>query len=107
MVTGLWVMAMKRVPVRVRISLSMLQNRSTLASSRGASTSSSTQIGAGLARKTPKISAAAVRACSPPDIRVMLARRFPGGQAKISRPASRGSSDSTSRNSASPPPNRV
>ena len=81
MVTGLWVMAMKRVWVRVRISFSILQKRSTLASSSGASTSSSTQIGAGLARNTPKISAAAVRACSPPDIRLMLASRLPGGQA--------------------------
>ncbi len=55
MVTGLWVMAMKRVWVRLRISSSMWQNRSTLASSSGASTSSSTQTGAGLARNTPKI----------------------------------------------------
>ena len=67
MVSGLWVMAMKRVGARRRISSSMLQKRSTLASSSGASTSSITQIGAGLARKTAKINAAAVSACSPPE----------------------------------------
>ena len=38
-----------------------------LASSSGASTSSSTQIGAGLVRNSAKISAMAVSACSPPD----------------------------------------
>jgi hypothetical protein len=36
-------------------------------SSSGASTSSSTQIGAGLVRNTAKISASAVSACSPPE----------------------------------------
>ncbi|MNN91023.1 hypothetical protein D3C81_2090740 [compost metagenome] len=81
MVTGLWVMTMKRVSVRLRISCSIRQKRSTLASSSGASTSSRTQTGAGLARKTPKISAAAVRACSPPLIRLMTDSRLPGGQA--------------------------
>jgi len=39
-VTTLWVMAIMRIWVRARISLSILHNRSTLASS-------STQIGAG------------------------------------------------------------
>ena len=81
MVTGLWVMTMKRVSVRLRISSSMRQKRSTLASSSGASTSSSTQTGAGLARKTPKINAAAVSACSPPLIRLITDSRLPGGQA--------------------------
>ena len=81
MVTGLWVMARKRVSVRRRISSSMRQKRSTLASSNGASTSSSTQTGAGLARKTAKISAMAVSACSPPLIRLITAMRLPGGQA--------------------------
>src|SRR3989337_655469 len=46
------------------------QKRSMLASSRGASTSSRTQIGAGLVRNKAKISATAVSACSPPDRRV-------------------------------------
>src|SRR3569623_128744 len=84
MVTGLWVMAMNRVSVRRRISSSMLQKRSTLASSSGASTSSSTQIGAGCDRNTAKISAMAVSACSPPDIRLMVAIRFLGAQ--VDRP---------------------
>ncbi len=43
------------------------QKRSTLASSSGASTSSSTQIGAGLVRKTANSSDKAVSACSPPE----------------------------------------
>ena len=48
-------------------SSSKLQNLVTLASSRGASTSSNTQIGDGLVKKTAKIKDKAVSACSPPD----------------------------------------
>jgi MFS family permease len=70
MVMALWVMIRNRVSVRRVISSSRSQNRTTLASSSGASTSSSTQIGAGLARNTAKISASAVSVCSPPDSRL-------------------------------------
>ena len=52
-------------------SSNKLQNLVTLASSKGASTSSSTQIGEGLVKKTAKISDSAVKACSPPDNRVI------------------------------------
>ena len=57
------------------------QKRSTFASSSGASTSSSTQIGAGFVRNRAKISATAVSACSPPDRSVSVDRRLPGGWA--------------------------
>ena len=67
--------------LRAAISSSRSQKRSTLASSRGASTSSSTQIGEGLARNTAKISAVAVSACSPPEIRLMVCGFLPGGRA--------------------------
>src|SRR5918911_1607233 len=67
MVIGLWVMMTKRVSVLRVISSSRSQKRSTLWSSSGASTSSSTQIGAGLVRNTAKMRASAVSACSPPD----------------------------------------
>ena len=49
------------------ISSRRLQKRSTFASSSGASTSSSTQIGDGLVKNTAKINDIAVKACSPPD----------------------------------------
>ena len=79
MVIGLWVTTTKRVSVRRRMSSRSAQKRSTLASSSGASTSSSTQIGDGLVRNTAKISASAVSACSPPESSVIdlraLARR--------------------------------
>ncbi len=65
-VIGLWVMTTKRVSVWRDIASSRSQYRSTFASSRGASTSSRTQIGEGFVRKTAKISAVAVSACSPP-----------------------------------------
>ena len=100
-------MMMKRVSVFWCICASMVQNRSTLASSQGASTSSRTHTGAGLVRNTAKIKAIAVKACSPPDIKLICSIFLPGGQAKISSPASSGSSDSVSRNSASPPLNSV
>src|SRR5581483_12343494 len=57
MVRAWWVITRKRVPDISVIWSSMLQKRSTLASSSGASTSSSTQTGAGLTRNTAKISA--------------------------------------------------
>ena len=47
------------------------QNLVTFASSRGASTSSKMQIGAGLVKKTANIRDKAVKACSPPDRRVI------------------------------------
>src|SRR6185437_3045462 len=87
-----------------------VQKRSTLASSSGASTSSSTQIGAGLVRKTAKSKASAVSACSPPESSDMICSRLPGGLARISSPASSGSrvsSPSSPRSSvrwARPPP---
>src|SRR5438045_3744457 len=81
------------------------QKRSTLASSSGASTSSSTQIGAGLVRNSAKINAIAVSACSPPDSSVSECSRLPGGWAKISSPASSGPSESTSARCAWPPSN--
>ena len=91
-VIGLCVMMMKRVSVDDVISCSRLQNRSTLWSSSGASTSSSTQIGDGLVRNTAKISASAVSACSPPESSDSVCGFLPGGLAMISRPASSGSS---------------
>ena len=78
MVIGLWVMMMKRVSVDFPISSSRSQKRSTLWSSSGASTSSSTQIGAGLVRNTAKISASAVSACSPPESSDSVAGFLPG-----------------------------
>ena len=86
-------------------SSSKLQNLVTLASSRGASTSSNTHIGDGLVKKTAKIKDNAVRACSPPDKRVIDCNLFPGGLTKSSNPASKGSSASTSSNFAFPPLN--
>ena len=68
------------------------QNLVTFESSNGASTSSSTQIGEGLTKKTAKTKANAVKACSPPDNKVIDCNLFPGGDTKSSKPASRGSS---------------
>ena len=99
-------MIRNRVSARRVISSSRSQNRVTLASSNGASTSSSTQIGAGLARNTAKISASAVSVCSPPDSRTACDSFLPGGWHMISSPASSGSSLSTITRLASPPPNR-
>ena len=48
-----------------------LQNLVTFASSSGASTSSSTHIGDGLVKNTAKIRDRAVKACSPPDSKVI------------------------------------
>ena len=79
------------------------QNLVTLASSKGASTSSKIQIGAGLVQKTAKTRDKAVRACSPPDNNVMDCNLLPGGLTNISKPASKGSSDSINSNLAVPP----
>ena len=61
----------------------------------------------GLIRNIAKISAIAVSACSPPDSSESACSRLPGGRAKISRPASSGSSDSVKVSLASPPPNSL
>ena len=79
------------------------QNLVTLASSKGASTSSKTQIGEGLTKNTAKINDNAVSACSPPDNNVIDCYLFPGGETNISNPASSGSSESTNSNLALPP----
>ena len=100
-------MTRKRVAVSAAIFSISVQKRSTLASSSGASTSSSTQIGDGLVRNTAKISARAVSDCSPPDSSDSVAGFLPGGLATISRPPSSGSSASTISSRASPPPNSV
>ena len=47
------------------------QNLVTFASSKGASTSSKTQMGEGLTRKTAKTRDKAVKACSPPESSVI------------------------------------
>ena len=80
-------------------------NLVTFASSNGASTSSSTHIGAGLIKKTAKINANAVSACSPPDNKVIDCSFLPGGLTSNSNPASNGSSDSINSNLALPPAN--
>ena len=79
------------------------QNLVTFASSKGASTSSKTQIGEGLTKNTAKISDKAVKACSPPDNNVIDCSLFPGGDTNISKPASSGSSESTNSIFAVPP----
>ena len=48
-----------------------LQNLVTLASSSGASTSSNTQIGDGLVKKTAKINDKTVKAYSPPNNKII------------------------------------
>ena len=72
------------------------QKRSTLLSSRGASTSSRTQIGAGFVKNAENIKARAVKACSPPESSDIVCSFLPGGLAMISIPASKGSSASIS-----------
>ena len=86
-------------------SSSNAQNLVTLAASRGASTSSKTQIGEGFTKKTAKTRDKAVKACSPPDKRVIDCNLLPGGDTNISKPASRGSSESTNSILAVPPLN--
>ena len=62
-------------------SFTKLQKRCTLASSKGASTSSSTQNGAGLSLKIANTKASAVSAFSPPDNKANELFRLPGGRA--------------------------
>ena len=63
------------------------ENLPTFVSSRGASTSSKMQIGAGLDKKTANKSDKAVKACSPPDNKLKFCSFFPGGLAYTSKPA--------------------
>src|SRR5690606_2515144 len=79
------------------ISLTIAVKRPTLASSSGASTSSSRQNGAGLRRKIANTRATAVIAFSPPDSSEMLDTRLPGGRAMIATPVSSRSSPVSSR----------
>ena len=81
----------------------MSKNLVTFASSKGASTSSKTQIGDGLVKKIAKIKDRAVNACSPPESKVIDCNLFPGGETNISKPASNGSSESTNSSFALPP----
>ena len=68
------------------ISFTTLQNLSLLASSSGASTSSSKQKGAGLILNIEKTKAIPVPAFSPPDSRFKFFTNFPGGLAMITTP---------------------
>src|SRR3569832_568308 len=86
MVIGLCVMITKRVSVDLIISSSRSQKRSTLWSSSGASTSSSTQIGAGLVRNTAKIKAMAVSANTPPEKNNNNTNNKPNKQTKKTKP---------------------
>ena len=88
-------------------SSNKLQNLVTFASSSGASTSSNTHIGDGLVKKTANIRDKAVKACSPPDKRVIDCNLFPGGLTSNSKPASSGSSESTNSILALPPLNSL
>src|SRR5438874_163438 len=90
---------------RVDISRTISQNRQTLCSSSGASTSSSRQKGAGLRSKMANTRATAVSAFSPPDSRWMVLFFLPGGRAMTATPAVSLSSPTSSRY-ACPPPNR-
>jgi hypothetical protein len=65
------------------------QNRLVLLSSRGASTSSNKQNGAGFNRNNEKINANAVSAFSPPDNKCIELFFFPGGCAINNKPESR------------------
>ena len=86
------------------ISLTTLQNRSLLASSSGASTSSNKQNGAGLILNIEKTKAIPVPAFSPPDNRFRFFTSFPGGFAIIFTPVLSKSLSVSSRK-ALPPPN--
>jgi hypothetical protein len=80
----LCVMMMNCVPLRHLRTIA--PKRPTLASSSGASTSSSRQNGLGLIRKIAKIRLTAVSAFSPPDSSSRLRTCLPGGWATISTP---------------------
>src|SRR5215831_18520977 len=68
------------------ISFTSSVKRPTLASSRGASTSSRMQNGLGAYWNIPTSSASAVSAFSPPDSSSTFCRRLPGGDATTSIP---------------------
>ena len=70
-VSAWWVTIINLVEVIFVNSNKRLQNLVTFASSRGASTSSKTHIGAGLVKKTANIKDRAVKACYPPDSSVI------------------------------------
>ncbi len=86
--------------------LTILQKRSVLASSSGASTSSSKQNGAGLSWNIENTNAVAVNAFSPPDNKWMVAFFLPGGCAITCTPESRISSP-VIISFAWPPPNKI
>ena len=65
------------------VSFNKLQNRSTLKSSKGASTSSKIHIGVCLLTKVENINAKEARAFSPPDKSESLCNFLPGGDTKI------------------------
>ena len=85
------------------IFLITLQYFSIFISSNGASTSSKTQIGEGFWRKTAKIKAVAAIVFSPPDNNDKVFIFFPGGDAKTSKPANKGSDEPTILRKALPP----
>ena len=77
-------------------------------SSRGASTSSNIQKGDGFAINTANNNEIAVKACSPPDNKVIFCIFLPGGLANISKPEFKGSSSFwISFRYALPPPNNL
>ena len=80
-------------------------NRPTLASSSAASTSSSTQNGAGRTSSIANSSATAVSARSPPESIARAWGFLPGGRAVISIPVVDRSFGSVSESRAKPPPN--
>ena len=64
-----------------------------------------TQIGEGFVKNIANTNDKAVKACSPPDNKVIDCNLFPGGETNISNPASNGSSESTNSSLAFPPLN--
>ena len=86
------------------ISSTIFIKRIVFRSSRGASTSSNIQNGAGLSSNIAKTSAKAVKAFSPPDNCEIEEFFLPGGLAIITTPAFNASS-AVKANSAIPPPN--
>ena len=61
-------------------------------------------MGAGFDKNTANNKESAVKACSPPDSKFKFCNFFPGGLAKISNPACRGSVSSVNFRYAFPPP---
>ena len=78
-----------------------------LASSSGASISSSRQNGLGRYLKIANINDIAVSAFSPPDSNWTFCSRLPGGCAMMSMPLSSMSLSSSITSPARPPPNRI